>query len=203
MSDRRHAFTLLEIVVVIAILAVLAGMVVPLIGESRDKANDDAVLVSLNNLRNIILGTPDRPGFRTDTLKLPDRIADLVVNPFAGLPASNPDSVLAVWQINSKLGWRGPYVQNPGGNYFINGARGFTAAYGLAGDPAVSDPWGNPIVLQYPSDAATTDAALKREFVRLVSAGLDGIITTSPDELHPTTRGDDFVLFLNRADVTP
>lgn len=88
---------------------------------------------------------------------------------------------------------------------------GATSPYGVAGDLAAADPWGNPVVLQIPPPsafAAPPDEAKQFHCARLVSAGPDGALSTPLDRLAgrladgtANVRGDDLVLFLNRADV--
>ncbi len=85
--------------------------------------------------------------------------------------------------------------------------------YGVPGEPAIGDPWGNPYVLQVPPAEAFEHPDLVSEserfrFARLVSAGRDGILSTpyrsrlAGRTAHGTdARGDDLVLFLLRPDV--
>jgi hypothetical protein len=127
---------------------------------------------------------------------------DLFIQP-TGAPSFNPVT---------GRGWRGPYLLGAGGTYQVNAGNGFIgsatlqspeAPYGAGGDPAVMDAWLHPIVIQAPSSVATTDPNQQAVYTRLVSAGQDGIIQTSPDILYPspTQRGDDVVVFLMRADT--
>ena len=96
-------------------------------------------------------------------------------------------------------------------------------AYGLAGEQAMADPWGNPYVLQIPPSEAFTHPTEARRFhfARLVSAGPDGVLQTPCHGTGAATaegrgalrlagrlpggsvesRGDDIVLFLDRADT--
>ena len=70
-----------------------------------------------------------------------------------------------------------------------------TSVYGSVDDEVAADPWGNPIVIQIPSNDF--------RYARLVSAGKNGVLETPRDVLtggSVSQRGDDLVLFLNRSD---
>ena len=62
--------------------------------------------------------------------------------------------------------------------------------YGIAGDPAILDAWGKPLVIQ----EADTDNA------RLISAGANRVLETDPANAVDVDRGDDLVLFLLGSD---
>lgn len=99
-----------------------------------------------------------------------------------------------------------------------------TTAYGVAGELALADPWGNPYILQIPPGRVFERPTSKRRmyFARLVSAGPNGIVETPcfpiKEEQNAeekcfcrlggrlesgavAARGDDIVLFLTRADI--
>ena len=138
-------------------------------------------------------------------------------------------------------GWNGPYLTRartgefPSNTNETASASGFFPreadnkgwhTYGIPGEPAVLDPWGNPYVLQVPPaeafhDPGKTSESERFRYARLVSAGPDRVLQ-SP--CHATgdntrnrdcrlagrressrktreTRGDDIVLFLLRADI--
>ncbi len=63
---RRSGFTLLELLVAVAILAVLAGLVMVAVQKSRMAA---LLTSSHNNLRQFILGTHQLAGDRDGTVK--------------------------------------------------------------------------------------------------------------------------------------
>jgi prepilin-type N-terminal cleavage/methylation domain-containing protein len=228
-------FTLVEIVMVVAILATLATLVMFSVAGVRENAETTVATASLHSLRGAICGTPEAPGYLSDMKHAPGfrsvelRIHDLLC------PSSYP--AFATYDPQAARGWRGPYVQDaqpvrntnaerpglfpaaderrwPGDRTFLE--RGFfrdgsSSCYGLTGDHAVADPWGNPVVLQVPPTEAfalSSSDAKRFRYARLVSAGPDGILQTprdrtggtQPDGTHPA-RGDDLVLFLNRTDM--
>jgi prepilin-type N-terminal cleavage/methylation domain-containing protein len=214
---RRQGFTLIELVVVVAILAVVAGLVIMNVAGVNEHAEKTVAAASLHAVREALCGGPSGPGYLNDMKHEPDfdpavlRIHDLLSTNFPGHRAFDPLTV---------RGWRGPYVRTEGAVRNTNAdrgglfpaaderrwsgdttfqARGFYAAdggalYGSAGDLAVADPWGNPIVLQIPQTNLL--------YARVLSAGSDGVLDTPPDVPVPDadSRGDDLLLFLNRAD---
>lgn len=229
-----RGFTLIELLIVVAILAAMAGLVMPMIGGSDDQAKETISTASLTAVRDGFIGTGSTPGLYADlryttslTTSLPFnptvlRVGDLMIK-----DVSFPD-----YSPETRKGWRGPYVRggfvqntrpnmgsvfpNLGDRRFEGDStfadRNFLAAYGVEGNPAVGDAWGNPIVLQIPSQDkfgnpfTTNEEAWK--FARVVSAGRDGAVNTPTDALAGRTsnpnvinRGDDIILFLNRADV--
>jgi general secretion pathway protein G len=220
----RAGLTLLEIVIVVAILAILAGFIVPVLNGVAASSKITAAQASLATIRDAIMGTPDKPGYYSDTGQLPNTLADLFLQP-AGMPSYNRDT---------NRGWRGPYLFNANGTLgsgnepqgFIVGASAssYTAPYGIpsgnpgylasepygnTGDPVIIDPWGNAIFLQWPTSGSS--AVQNQEFVRLISAGpnktidtpqnyLDTAVTPNLPYPPPAVRGDDMVLFLNHSD---
>jgi len=193
-SDPNLAFTLVELLVVLAILAAVASMAVALIGdvtvrgvdgESRTPEN----IVTLSNMRevrNAILGSDiNAPGFRQDLGRLPDRVGELILN-FNAEPPYDPATM---------RGWQGPYLFDMGGRYgdYLETGDGFpdnSEIAGIEADPVLLDGWGKPLLLQQ----ADTDAA------RLVSAGENRVLETDPTSAIDADRGDDLILFLLTSD---
>ena len=110
-----------------------------------------------------------------------------------------------------KLGWRGPYLTNSGGNFNLTSlADGSFALYTRRPStltPQIVDAWDNPIILQWPSTGSASDAM----YIRLVSAGppskttgagaISSIDTPANVQMPlPSQRGNDIVLFLRVAD---
>jgi prepilin-type N-terminal cleavage/methylation domain-containing protein len=209
--------TLLEIVIVVAILAILAGFIIPMLDSYAASSKITAAQASLATIRDAIMGTPDKPGYLSDTGQLPNTLADLFIQP-PGMPTYNRDT---------SRGWRGPYLLNsmaalsssnsPQGFILGAPASSYTTPYGALGsepygntnDPVIIDPWGNAIFLQWPTSGSS--AAQNQEFVRLISAGpnktidtpqnyLDAAVTPNLPYPPPDVRADDIVLFLNHSD---
>jgi len=202
-------FTLLEIVVVLAILVVLAGVVIPNVvnlkfgGSVGDRtAEQIATFATLSVVRDAILGTSGQAGLWQDLGQRTDRFPLSIADLFR--PATNLPLALRTFDPVTRLGWRGDYLLPGKTVYAVNLAAGFTGDYGVDGDPSVSDAWGRPIVLQVPR---IVGVGFEEELlnVRLISAGPDGVINTPIDKLTPADldehdRGDDIILFLRVSD---
>ena len=207
---RCRGLTLFELLAVMGILAVLATLVVPVVGSRIEQTRETATVQSLTRLREVIAGPyfedRYRGGYDRQPLPRPGsaaldagrenhpQLAYLFLNPETHL-----DGDPTTRDHDPGFGWHGPYMLHNGNGfvYTVDDARRFTRLYGETGDPAVLDGWGNPIVLQEPTNTYATDYDRWRH-ARLVSAGPDGVIQTPPDVFMPTAAqsGDDLVLFL-------
>jgi prepilin-type N-terminal cleavage/methylation domain-containing protein len=213
---RHRGFTLIELVIVVGVLVVLAGLVLPSLQGTQDHSASGATKSSMLAIREAIVGGgPGQPGYLSDVGSLPTHMRDLFVMPISVAGAST----VRAFDPNTARGWRGPYLrlQDAGATYHIDDPNGFTSVYGDKGDQVAVDGWGRPIILQAPT--GLTDKNQRDQFTRLVSAGPDGQIDTLPKVLYPQPspplahpddepqrspdRGDDLLLFLLRADVAP
>jgi prepilin-type N-terminal cleavage/methylation domain-containing protein len=236
---RFDAFSLMELLVVIVIIAALAALVTSNVGRTTDDAEAVAARATLQTIAEGFNGSSAAPGYVADMKHVPGfRHADVRIH---DLLSSSSYPAVDRFDPIAQRGWRGPYLRNDQGVRNTNPARNgafpasderrtpdeptfldrnfFTGSdwspYGIPGDLAVADPWGNPIVLQIPPESAFSNSAAgtKRfRYARLVSAGADGIIATPRDRLaglvvlpdggiDTSARSDDLVLFLNRADT--
>ena len=193
----RRGLTLTELVVVLAVLAVLGSLLLPAVGHLVADSRDQVTRASLARMRDVIgLYWNDnqqlpRPGASAATNRAnAPQVRYLFVNPATEVATVTFDPVY-------QLGWRGPYVVNQSGasykvmNPTAQQGGASSDQYGVGevtsngvttpGDPTVLDGWGNPIVIQCPSllpgGQLTADGALD---VRLVSAGPNGIVNIGP-----------------------
>jgi prepilin-type N-terminal cleavage/methylation domain-containing protein len=239
MRSRAKAFTLVEMMIVVAILVVLVALIVPAVDRQTDDAHETVQQVSISALRDacksMVSDVKFSTGFNYASLRMCDllsRTANTSALRATAFPEFDP---------NTRIGWRGPYVTGgfPIRNTRANRANLFPAAadkrtdgppadrtfqqrgfyavpYGSDGEPAIGDDWGNPILLQIPtqsSDPRINTPEKCWQYARLVSAGPDGVVTidpndpnagmteTSPGVFSVANRGDDLILFLNRTDV--
>ena len=215
-SHRSNGLTLVELVVVLAILVALAGLVTPRLLSTAETARETATQASAVEIRNAVMQfwSDCKYSYPTDFVRDQRiQLAHLLEQPITML-AFDP---------NSRLGWNGPYLQSDGRNYTVDSTTGFTATYGDFNQPAIRDSFssqdydgdgkadsGSPFIIQEPtlreleSTFQTYSIGQPRE-VRVVSAGADGVLEiderlfSSQLEANPTLKGDDiYVSFILR-----
>lgn len=216
-SSRPPGFTLLELVVVIVIIAALAGLVINQVDGTAADAELTVARADLQVISEAMGGSAVGAGYLQDMKYVPgfSRVEVRAHDLFS--PSSYPS--FATFDPETKRGWRGPYLRG-GGLFPASGDRRFagdstflerkfyaaggSSPYAVVGDLCVKDPWANPVVIQVPqtsSSPSAADEATRMQYLRLVSAGPDGVLDTLLSDLTAAIRGDDLVLFPNRADV--
>lgn len=182
----NRGMTLMELLVVVAVLMVTAALVIPKTESTLDSAQTTTTTTTLNTVRDAIMGRDNLPGYLGDMNALPAKINDLF----------NKPSAAKAFDINTRCGWHGPYLHSSGAHYTIDAGRNFTSDYCYVNniDAAVPDAWNNPIVIQNPADI---------ESARLVSAGPNGVLdilpTTSTSSLLSSSPSDDVWIPLFRS----
>ncbi len=152
---RRGGFTLIEVIIAIAILSILASMAVPYAAKLIDKSREESTRKEVEELYNTILGDPKIPtgGTVGDMGRLPNNLTELNVQ---GAQPLGSTGLLGV-----KFGWFGPYVNtgfDPQG--YRNDAWGTPYAYGNPGAGQIRSAgpdrvMGNADDLIYPPNAVT------------------------------------------------
>jgi prepilin-type N-terminal cleavage/methylation domain-containing protein len=104
-DNPSEGFTLIEVIVVIAILAIVAGAMAPLASRAIDSARQDQTLKRQQLIYQTIFGDASAPGsgFLSDIGRLPTTdLAELAV--IGNLPA------YSIKACGVGSGWRGPYL---------------------------------------------------------------------------------------------
>ena len=190
----RYGFTLIELILVVMVLAILAGVVVPLVNgisqiSTPGGPKSDRRIVTettMLTIRDTFLSTGSRTGIWADSGHQPNRLPRTIGQICDSDP---PTGTTPPFDPVTKIGWRGPYLtqwsgtcpdyeggdKNPLTGNLWN-TDGFSYIYGNPLDPAVIDAWGTPIVLQIDFDGDSSITADEARAARLVSAGPNGKI---------------------------
>ena len=158
MRRRAEGFSLIEVVVALAIMAIMAGAALPLMVKALNQQRQQTTRDSMKVAFEAMFGARDRrvQNMRADYGFNPGALTDLramMVAP-AGLRTWSADT-------NFSWGWNGPYWN------------GSVATVGAVNVPA--DAWGNAYQLENVGAPPTW---------RLVSGGQDGLIATTADNLY-------------------
>lgn len=98
-------FTLIEVIVVIAVVSILAAMAVPYAVKIIDQSREESTKKQMEEIHRAIMGDPKGPtaGYLGDMGRLPATVAELNTPP---APLLQTTGTLGV-----KYGWYGPYVK--------------------------------------------------------------------------------------------
>ena len=125
-----RGFTLIEVIVVIAVLSILASMAVPLAVKVIDQSRTEATRKQMEEIHKLIVGDPalGTAGFVGDMGRLPQNLGQLNTR-LPGQPFPLPNPFLGV-----RMGWWGPYVNSGFSQQaYLNDAWGTAYAYGNPG----------------------------------------------------------------------
>lgn len=181
----QAGFTLVEIIVVLAVVLVLTGIAVPMIGgymedgrRARAGAEIKVLHAALASFNKDVGAYPTR-----DASGASNRISLLITG--AALPTTNPwtaNHQFATWAMNAAtadLMDNQMLLNKPGAQtaaaYATTGSNRWRGPY-LAGASPL-DPWGRPYVINVISAYSTNATNYKRLFV--LSAGPDGKFDTN------------------------
>ncbi|MBC8019083.1 MAG: type II secretion system protein GspG [Verrucomicrobia bacterium] len=165
-NDKR-GFTLIEVIVVAGIIAILAGILVPMIFNQIDEAKVTRALGDMKSIQSGIMI------FKKDTGSWPDKTAPGVVG-VTLLYSDSKSTATPPIPTNSGIDWNSTTAERiadhlNANNDGVYGATTWKGPYLNAND---ADPWGNAYIIN--ADNFSTDGK-----VWVVSAGPDGIIQTN------------------------
>jgi len=182
---RRSGFTLIEVMVVSAIIAILAGMMTPMVWKWWESEAVIATEEKLQGLKKALLGfqTDQQTGIRT----MYGFVGDNGELPFCAYSSGNYSLSLVMNKPNAACSyplWNGPYIS------------------GVNPTDAFKDNWGKD--LSYMTCASADGRYLSGS---LRSAGVDGVLEVydSCDTAGTSTfcKGDDICVELPRLQVAP
>jgi len=166
-----RGFSLVEAVIVIAIMAILAGAMVPLALKAINQSRESQTRTNLKAAYEAMFGARDR--------RVPNMRADFGFNPAGNLaslgkmttstaaPAPNPPVAYALNGALFSWGWNGPYWTGP--------------TKLVAGVQVPVDGWGRPIQLRL----------IAGQGFQVISLGANGILDTPAAQVQP--QNDDLV----------
>jgi general secretion pathway protein G len=198
---RRNGFTLIELAVVLAIIAVLAGILTPLVTGYLEQARVARAQADLRTIADSIKlhqrDTGRYPIYKAGGYPSPDYGGDPSLIIFGG-PGNVPPEVPGTWQLDTQLAsttlesWiNGNFSNVSTTNIFPK-----TAFRGPYVGPIESDPWGNKYLLT--AYALSDDGSGNHAYV--ISAGPDGTLdtTTLQSKLVPLVIGGDDIVSVIR-----
>lgn len=112
---REAGFTLVELVIILVVLGIIAGVAIPKFGNLTNSSKITATKKEMLALKRAIVGDPsvvaggqlvDR-GFEGDVGFVPSSLSDLAIK---------PDSIPSYNKL-TRLGWNGAYIDSSGGDY--------------------------------------------------------------------------------------
>ncbi|HWC89213.1 MAG TPA: hypothetical protein VG433_06150 [Pirellulales bacterium] len=181
-------------VVVLVILAALAGLLLPLFGSLAFQSSTNATKENLRRLQELIINRhrPDMQGMYLASVTSPGANPDGLPRAAPASPPQlrylfldpNTNTTSAGYNPSTGLGWNGPYALSGQGTYpGMNSdalANGFVSgAFGTSGDPIPLDAWGNPIVIVPIQDNTLGGPSQGQYYYVLISAGSTGSLGTA------------------------
>lgn len=148
---KNRAFTIMELVVVMCVMAILALVVLPKAQDIFEASRERAALVEIQELVRAIMGDVQSgvAGYFPHVGSMPSSLADLHTKP------GSVDSFSPV----SQRGWNGPYVdEDPDGSYGI-----------------FIDPWGTAYEYAHDDDAGNKGTVNYEPTITITSWGPDGV----------------------------
>jgi len=133
-------FTLIELVMVIIVLGIMAGVAIPVIGSFIESSKQTATKDEMQRLARAIAGadSQNERGYEGDVGRLPSTLAELTAKP-GSVPA---------WNAFTHVGWNGPYIDSASGDY-LKDAWGNNYVYDTVARTLQSPGSGTPITISF------------------------------------------------------
>lgn len=176
-NPRQQGFTLIELIVTIAILIVLAGVLVPSVSNYLEKSNRGKASAEMKEVANLFAK------YKADTFRWP--------TPKDKLPITTGNHAFSTYyglyrNTTRKAGWDGPYLNR---GIVVNGKMRVSAKRDGAYKGFV-DPWERQYrVFTYSKGYQGSSGG-----IMLVSYGYDGKLSSSPSAIFADdAQGDDMI----------
>ena len=107
----KRGFTLIETVIVLAVIAILSALLIPLGFQQITSSRERAVRTEIENIYQAIMGKPQEGnyGYLADVGSLPSSLDDLLAKP-AAVSAYSSTTGGQPNKNGVRRGWRGPYL---------------------------------------------------------------------------------------------
>lgn len=183
----RGGFTLVELVIVIAIIALLSGIVIPVVASQVDDAKRTRALEDMDTIARAF------SSFRTHTSRWPSSGSQV---PAVQDTTSGNDEFLGFRCLYANgqnlLGWKGPYLND--GVMVGNDMQAAIAATHDAPGGGLVDPWGQPYRVYRFAQTAGNGG-----MIALLCRGADGQFNSSANDVSAgAPAGDDILKIISR-----